>query len=100
MSKWTDFRDSMVAAMNLDSVVNDLKDQLVSSLTSDGFPVIQELANTFISKIVEQAKSEEGWNKIRDSVVLPLVIKIALYIAKAVLNGSEKTTAETTTQNE
>lgn len=100
MSKWTDFRDSMVAAMNLDSVVNDLKDQLVSSLTSDGFPVIQELANTFISKIAEQAKSEEGWNKIRDSVVLPLIIKIDLYIVKAVLAGSEKTVSETQAQNE
>lgn len=100
MSKWTDFRDSMLDAMQLDSVVNELKDQLVSSLTADGMPVIEELANTFISKIAEQAKSEEGWNKIRDSVVLPLIIKIALYIVKAVLAGSEKTATETTAQSE
>ncbi|MGO5592777.1 hypothetical protein [Acidaminococcus sp. HCP3S3_G9_1] len=96
MSKWTDFRDSMVDAMNLDSVVNDLKDQLVSSLTSDGFPVIEELASTFISKIQEQAAAESGWNKIRDSVVLPLVIRLGLYMMKAVLAGSAKETAEPT----
>jgi len=94
MSKWTDFRDNMVDAMNLDSVVNDLKDQLVSSLTSDGFPVIEELATTFVGKIQEQAATEAGWNKIRDSVVLPLVIRVGLYMMKAVLAGSTTPTAE------
>lgn len=94
MSKWTDFRDSMVDAMNLDSVVNDLKNQLVSSLTSDGFPVIEEVANTFVGKIQEQAATEAGWNKIRDSVVLPLIIKLGLYMMKAVLAGSAKETTE------
>lgn len=88
MSKWTDFRDSMVDAMNLDGVVADLKDQLVSSLTSDGFPVIEELANTFVGKIQEQAVAEAGWCKVRDSVVLPLIIKVGLYMVKAVLAGS------------
>lgn len=96
MSKWTDFRDSMVDAMNLDSVVDDLKDQLVDSLASDGFPVIEELASTFISKIQEQAAAESGWNKIRDSVVLPLVIRVGLYMMKAVLAGSTAKPAETT----
>lgn len=94
MSKWTDFRDNMVDAMNLDSVVNDLKDQLVSSLTSNGFPVIEELATTFIGKIQEQAATEAGWNKIRDSVVLPMVIRVGLYMTKAVLAGSTTPTAE------
>lgn len=93
MSKWTDFRDSMVDAMNLDSVITDLKDQLVTSLTSDGFPVIEEVANTFVEKIQEQAKTEQGWNKVRDSIVLPLVIRVGLYMTKAVLAGS---TAEPT----
>ncbi|WP_417208221.1 hypothetical protein [Acidaminococcus fermentans] len=94
MSKWTDFRDNMVDAMNLDSVVNDLKNQLVSSLTSDGFPVIEELATTFIGKIQEQAATEAGWNKVRDSIVLPLVIRVGLYMIKAVLAGSTVSTAE------
>ena len=88
MSKWTDFRDTMVDAMNLDSVVNDLKDHLVSSLISDGFPVIEELATTFVGKIQEQAATEVGWNRIRDSVVLPLVIRVGMYMMKAVLAGS------------
>lgn len=94
MSKWTDFRDNMVDAMNLDSVVNDLKNQLVSSLTSDGFPVIEELATTFIGKIQEQAATEAGWNKVRDSIALPLVIRVGLYMIKAVLAGSTVSTAE------
>lgn len=94
MSKWTDFRDSMVDAMQLDSVVDGLKDQLVSSLTSDGFPVIEELATTFIGKIQEQAATEAGWNKVRDSIVLPLVIRVGLYMIKAVLAGSTVSTAE------
>ena len=94
MSKWTDFRDSMVDAMQLDSVVDGLKDQLVSSLTSDGFPVIEELASTFVEKIQEQAATEAGWNKVRDSIVLPLVIRVGLYMIKAVLAGSTVSTAE------
>lgn len=92
MSKWTDFRDNMVDAMNLDSVVNDLKGQLVSSLTSDGFPVIEDLANTFVEKIQEQAAAETGWNKVRDSIFLPLIIKIGLYMMKTVM---ERSTTET-----
>lgn len=94
MSKWTDFRDSMVDAMQLDSVVDDLKDQLVSSLTSDGFPVIEKLADAFVAKIQEQAKAEQGWNKVRDSIVLPLVIRVGLYMMKAVLAGSAAEPAE------
>lgn len=88
MSKWTDFRDNMVDAMNLDSVVNDLKNQLVSSLTSDGFPVIEELASTFVEKIQEQAAAETGWNKVRDSIFLPLIIKLGLYMMKVVMERS------------
>lgn len=88
MSKWTDFRDNMVDAMNLDSVVNDLKGQLVSSLTSDGLPVIEELASTFVKKIQEQAAAETGWNKVRDSIFLPLIIKLGLYMMKVVMKGS------------
>lgn len=88
MSKWTDFRDNMVDAMNLDSVVNDLKGQLVSSLTSDGLPVIEELASTFVEKIQEQAAAETGWNKVRDSIFLPLIIKLGLYMMKVVMERS------------
>lgn len=88
MSKWTEFRDNMVDAMNLDSVVNDLKNQLVSSLTSDGFPVIEELASTFVEKIQEQAAAETGWNKVRDSIFLPLIIKLGLYMMKVVMERS------------
>lgn len=88
MSKWTEFRDNMVDAMNLDSVVNDLKNQLVSSLTSDGFSVIEELASTFVEKIQEQAAAETGWNKVRDSIFLPLIIKLGLYMMKVVMERS------------
>lgn len=45
----------------------------------------------------EQSKTEAGWCKIRDGIVLPLVMQGSIYIIKLVLS---KTTAQTAAGND
>ena len=71
MSKWTDVRDNVVDALHVEDITEDVK---------------------------QQSKSESGWCKIRDAIVLPLVIQGGVYIVKTVLSKTVKsTTAAATT---
>lgn len=85
MSKWTDVRDSVIDALNLDDVTDQVKVDLTTQIVNNGMPAIEDVADTFVTKIQSQATAETGWNKVRDQVVLPLLIKGAIYFVKTVL---------------
>lgn len=85
MSKWTEIRDTVVDALNLDDVTEQVKGDLTKQLVDEGMPAIESVADTFVSKIQSQATNESGWEKVRDQVVLPLLIKGAIYFVKTVL---------------
>lgn len=85
MSKWTDVRDSVIDALNLDDVTDQLKVDLTTQIVNNGMPAIEDVADAFVTKIQAQASAETGWNKVRDQVVLPLLIKGAIYFVKTVL---------------
>ena len=85
MSKWTDVRDSVIDALNLDDVTDQVKDDLTTQIVNNGMPAIEDVADAFVTKIQAQASAETGWNKVRDQVVLPLLIKGAIYFVKTVL---------------
>ena len=85
MSKWTDVRDSVIDALNLDDVTDQVKVDLTTQIVNNGMPAIEDVADAFVTKIQAQASAETGWNKVRDQVVLPLLIKGAIYIVKTVL---------------
>lgn len=93
MSKWTDIRDSIVDALNVDVVTEDMKNDLTRNILTNALPAVEDVAGKFIATIEEQAKSESGWNKLRDGIVLPLVINGGIYVVKYVLS---KTVTETT----
>ena len=61
---------------------------IVKTLKDEAFPVIEEAVNKFSGKIREQAPTEKGWCRIRDGIVLPLVIEALLYVAKTALTKS------------
>lgn len=93
MSKWTDVRDNVVDVLHVEDVTEDIKQHVTSTLMSEVMPVIENAVDNFCSATREQAKTETGWVKVRDGIVLPLVMEGTVYVVKTVLN---KTVTETT----
>ena len=96
MSKWTDVRDNIVDALHVDDVTEDVKQHVTSTILSEVVPVAENAVDSFCDATKEQSKSEAGWCKIRDGVVLPLVMQGGIYIIKLVLS---KTVAQTAAGN-
>lgn len=94
MSKWTDIRDSVVDALNVDVVTEDMKNDLTRNILTNALPAVEAVADKFTAQLQEQAKTETGWNMLRDKVVLPLVINGAIWAIEYALNKTVPTTAQ------
>ena len=94
MSKWTDFRDDIVESLQVEEVTEQAKQALTKQIVESILPAIKTAADSFNAKIKEQAKTEQGWCKVRDMLVLPLVIDGLIYVVEMVLT---KTMGKTTT---
>lgn len=93
MSKWTDFRDDIVESLQVEEVTEQAKQALTKQLVESILPSVKTAADGFTSKIKEQAKAERGWCKIRDMLVLPLVIEGTIYVVEMVLTKTMEKTA-------
>ena len=94
MSKWTDLRDDVVEILDVEEVTEQMKQEVMKQLVESILPSVTAVADNFISKAKQQAKNESGWCKVRDMLVLPLVINSTLYIVKKILTKTlEKTAA-------
>lgn len=92
MSKWTDFRDDIVESLQVEEVTEQVKQNLTKQIVESILPAIKTAAGSFTAKIKEQGKAEQGWCKIRDLLVLPLVINGLIYVVEMVLTKTmEKT---------
>ena len=92
MSKWTDVRDNIVDALHVDDVTEDVKQHVTSTILSEVVPVAENAVDSFCAATKEQSKTETGWCKIRDGIVLPLLMQGGVYVVKLVLS---KTVAQT-----
>lgn len=93
MSKWTDFRDDIVESLQVEEVTEQVKQNLTKQIVESILPAVKTAADGFTAKIKEQTKTEQGWCKIRDMFVLPLVINGVIYVVETVLTKTlEKTT--------
>lgn len=94
MSKWTETRDDILESLQVEEVTEQAKQALTKQIVESVLPAIKTAADGFTAKIKEQAKTETGWCKIRDMLVLPLVIEGAIYVVETVLTKTmEKTVA-------
>ena len=93
MSKWTDFRDDIVESLQVEEVTEQVKQNLTKQIVESILPAVKTAADGFTAKIKEQAKAETGWCKIRDMLVLPLVINGVIYVVETVLNKTLEKTA-------
>ena len=92
MSKWTETRDAIVDALNVQDVTEQVKQQVTAAILAEVLPTIGNAVDSFTATTREQAKTETGWCKIRDGIVLPLVMQGAVFVVKTVL---EKTVTQT-----
>ena len=93
MSKWTDFRDDIVESLQVEEVTERVKQNMTKQIVESILPSVKTVADGFTAKIKEQAKAETGWCKIRDMLVLPLVINGVIYAVETVLNKTMEKTA-------
>lgn len=91
MSKWTETRDAIVDALNVQDVTEQVKQQVTAAILAEVLPTIGNAVDSFTATTREQAKTETGWCKIRDGIVLPLVMQGTVYVVKTVL---EKTVVQ------
>lgn len=93
MSKWTDVRDNVVNALHVEDVTEDVKQHVTSTLLSEVVPLLENAVDSFCAATREQSKTESGWCKIRDGVVLPLLMQGGVYVVKLVLSKTVSQTA-------
>lgn len=86
MSTWTEFRDDVVESLKFDKVTEQMKQDFTKWLVETCLPLAETAAANFISQIKEQAKAETGWCKVRDLIVLPLIVNGGLWGIKKALN--------------
>ena len=93
MSDWTKIRDSIEDAIKLDAVGKTMKNDFICWLGNEGIDFAQKFVDRIIDECKTDAPAESGWCKIRDGIVLPLVMEGAVFVVKTVL---EKTVVQTT----
>ena len=85
MSDWVKFRDSVVDALHVDDVTEQVKQNVTAAILKEVLPMIENAVDGFTATTKEQAKEEAGWCKFRDGIVLPLVMEGLVYVVKTVL---------------
>ena len=85
MSKWTEIRDNIVDALRVDDVTEQVKQNVTAAILKEVLPMIENAVDGFTATTKEQAKEEAGWCKLRDGIVLPLVMEGLVYVVKTVL---------------
>lgn len=94
MSKWTDVRDNVVDTLHVNDVTEDVKQHVTNTILREVMPVIENAVDSFCATTKEQSKTESGWCKIRDGVVLPLLMQGGVYVVKIVLSKTVARTAQ------
>ena len=87
MSQWTDIRDSLLEAVKIEEVTEEMKQNITKWALETGLPIARKAAD-FCQQVKDQAKSEKGWCKVRDLFVLPTLVNIGLWITKKALQKS------------
>lgn len=84
-SKWVPIRDTILEALRIDTVTEEMKAGLTRWLLAEIIPAAKTAAENFCEQIREQAKDETGWCKVRDLIVLPFIIEGGLWLVEHTL---------------
>ncbi len=86
MSTFTEIRDNVVG-----TVTEELKQEVSRTIIDEFLPIANEQVSNFVNGCKEDSKNENGWCKLRDGVILPLVLNTLLRITRLVLTKSLST---------
>jgi hypothetical protein len=89
MSKWTEVRDSIVEALKVEEVGQDLKTRFVDWLGDEGIGFIQPIADAIVDECKKDAPTESGWCKIRDLFVVPVAVNLGMALLKLVIDKAK-----------
>ena len=92
MSSWTNFRDAIEGEIENVKLDELAKQELTKNLVDNVMPAVDAWVDKLAAGLMEEAKGESGWCKIRDGIVLPYVLKAIMYVGKQAL---ERTLANT-----
>lgn len=95
MSKFTEVRDNLEKEFAKLDITEEIKRKVNITLLEEVLPCVDKIADKFNKELKEQSATEQGWNRIRDALVLPYSIDALLWFIHLVL---EKTAKETETQ--
>lgn len=85
MSNWTDFRDSVLAAISVEEITEDVKQDFSRWLLTNLLPALEPAADNFVAQVRTQAANETGWCKVRDLFVLPFIVEGGLWLIEKAL---------------
>jgi hypothetical protein len=88
MSNWTDFRDSVLAAIDVEEITEDVKQDFTRWILINLLPALKPAAENFVDQVRAQAANESGWCKVRDLFVLPFVVEGGLWLIEKALTKS------------
>ena len=84
-SKWVPGRDTILEALHIDVVTEEMKAGLTRWLLAEVLPAGKKAADDFCAQTKAQAADESGWCKVRDLIVLPFIIEGGLWLIEHTL---------------
>jgi hypothetical protein len=88
VSNWTDFRDEILKAINVQEITEEVKQDFTRWLRTNLLPALKPAAENFVDQVRAQAANESGWCKVRDVFVLPFVVEGGLWLIEKALTKS------------
>jgi len=85
MSNWTDFRDEILNAINVEEITEEVKQDFSRWLLTSLLPALKPAADNFVTQVRAQAANETGWCKVRDLFVLPFAVEGGLWLIEKAL---------------
>lgn len=81
---FTKARDEVIA--NVGSLVSDkAKNELLCWFKDTALPYAEQVADAYVTTLKKEAENETGWCKVRDSIVLPLLIETSEFLTEKAL---------------
>ena len=93
-SKWVEFRDAIEADISGMNLSEQAKQNLTKNLVDNVMPAVDAWIDKLSSGLIEEAKAETGWNKIRDGIVLPYALRALVYLGRQVLQKTLENTVK------
>lgn len=94
MSSWTNFRDAIEGEIENVKLDELAKQELTKNLVNNVMPAVDAWVDKLAGGLIEEAKGESGWCKIRDGIVLPYVLRALVYLGRQVLEKTLENTVK------